>query len=212
MTRAEGGAPEPTAERREGGPGRGLRYGLLALAVVALALAGYMGYALYPRFDLPAVEGAGLFVLAAGAGIASFFSPCAFPLLVTLLGRASGRREAGPPSGEGRAPGRSLRVAGALSAGAAAFLTLVALGIALGGGALFGDVTFTSAAGRTIRAGVGALLVLLGLVQLDVLPSPMHAVESLARPFLGRQAELRRRRPTAGLALFGFGYLLAGFG
>lgn len=222
MNQDEGGAPEPSAGPPEGEPGRGIRYGLLVLGIAVLAVAGYAGYELYPRFDLPAVEGAGLFLLAAGAGIASFFSPCAFPLLVTLLGRETGAREAGPPSGGNRTGppagpggdrlGRSLRFATALSLGAAAFLALAGLGIALGGSALFRDVTFTSVAGRILRAAVGGLLILLGLVQLGTLPSPLHAVESLARPLLGRQAELRRRRPTAGLALFGFGYLLAGFG
>ena len=40
--------------------------------------------------DLPAGEGAGLAVLAAGAGVAAFFSPCSFPLLVTALARPGG--------------------------------------------------------------------------------------------------------------------------
>lgn len=222
MNEGEGGTPETSAERRGGEPGRGLRYGLLALAVVVLALAGYAGYELYPRFDLPAAEGAGLFLLAAGAGIASFFSPCVFPLLVTLLGRETGARRArstadGNATRPAAAPagsplGRSLRVGTALSLGAAVFLLLAGLGIALGGGALFREVTFTSVAGRILRAVVGGMLIVLGLVQLGVLPSPLHAVESLARPLLGRQAELRRRRPTAGFVLFGFGYLVAGFG
>jgi hypothetical protein len=56
----------------------GVRYGLLAVAVVVVGLAGYLGYVVYPRFDLPAVEGAALLGLAAAAGIASFFSPCSF--------------------------------------------------------------------------------------------------------------------------------------
>jgi hypothetical protein len=34
--------------------GQGARYGLWALGAVVLGLAGYVGYVLYPRFDLPA--------------------------------------------------------------------------------------------------------------------------------------------------------------
>jgi hypothetical protein len=63
------------------------RYLLLVVAVAVVATAGYVGYVLYPRFDLPAQEGAGLLALAAAAGFASFFSPCSFPLLLGLLGR-----------------------------------------------------------------------------------------------------------------------------
>ena len=74
-------------------PGR--RYALLVLAVAALASLAYAGYVLYPRFDLPPLQGAGLLLLAAGAGVASFFSPCAFPLLVTLLARETGADERG---------------------------------------------------------------------------------------------------------------------
>jgi hypothetical protein len=62
-----------------------LAYWLLPLAALLITLAGYTGYLLYPRFDLSAGTGLGLLALAAAAGIASFFSPCSFPLLVTLL-------------------------------------------------------------------------------------------------------------------------------
>ncbi|MGQ0702882.1 MAG: cation transporter [Gemmatimonadales bacterium] len=195
------------AEPAAGRPSRW--YLLLAIGVVILAVAGYAGYALYPRFDLPAVQGAGLFLLAAGAGIASFFSPCAFPLLVALLGRETG---AAPGGGRRGALARGLRFATALSIGAALFLLLAGIGIALGGGALFAKVTFTSRAGVLIRAVVGGVLILLGLVQLGVLPNPLHAVEAVAWPILRRQARLRQQHPALGFGLFGFGYLLAGFG
>src|ERR671919_2564476 len=63
------------------------RYVLLVGALGFVGLAGYAGYVLFPRFALPPVAGAGLVALAAGAGVASFFSPCSFPLLLTLLSR-----------------------------------------------------------------------------------------------------------------------------
>jgi cytochrome c-type biogenesis protein len=182
------------------------RYGLLVAAVVVIAVAGYAGYVLYPRFDLPAVQGAGLLGLAAAAGIASFFSPCSFPLLVGLLGRQA-RVQA-----RGQAPTRPLVFGAALAAGAAVFMVLAGLVIAAGGEALFAGVTFTSTAGITIRSVVGILLVLLGLMQVGVLRGSFHAVERLSQPLARRQARLRREHPVAGFGLFGFGYVLAGFG
>ena len=184
-------------------------YWILALFVAGLSLAGYAGYVIYPRFDLPAAVGIGLLVLSIGAGIASFFSPCSFPLLVTLLARQSGsQREA---AGRGAHP--SLSFAAALAAGASVFFLIAGIVVAFGGGALFEDVTFTSAAGRTIRVVVGGLLILLGLFQLNLLPSyGFHAVSRLAGPLSKFQARQRRRRPVFAFAVFGLGYPLAGFG
>jgi cytochrome c biogenesis protein CcdA len=182
------------------------RYLILIAVIVVVAGAGLVGYVLYPRFDLPAVEGAGLLGLAAAAGVASFFSPCSFPLLVTLLAR-----QAVADSKSGR-PARPAVFGGSLALGAAVFMLLAGVVIALGGEALFAGVTFTSTAGVVIRVVVGSLLILLGLIQTEILPLSMHAVSSLAQPLLKGQARLRRDRPVMGFAVFGFGYVLAGFG
>lgn len=187
--------------------GAGSRYGLLVAAVLGIAVAGYAGYVLYPRFDLPAAQGAGLLGLAAAAGIASFFSPCSFPLLLSLLGRQAVREAEG-----GEAVARPAVFGGALALGAAGFMVLAGVVIGLGGEALFAGVTFTSTAGITIRAIVGLLLIFLGLMQTGRLPFSMHAVENVSRPLSRRSAKLRREHPVAGFATFGFGYVLAGFG
>lgn len=210
MTEREPPAAKPEAMETAAPPSRALWYGLLALGVAVLAIAGYVGYELYPRFNLPAVQGAGLFLLAAGAGIASFFSPCGFPLLVTLLARETGEQAAA--DGKGNAVGRGLKFATALSFGAAVFLLLTGLFIAFGGGAIFAGVTFTSTAGMTIRAVIGGILILLGLIQLGVLPNPLHAVVAISKPLMRSQARYRRQSPVLGFTLFGFAYLLAGFG
>jgi cytochrome c biogenesis protein CcdA/copper chaperone CopZ len=202
----EAGFPlqQPSGEARRGW---WTRYGGLTAAVVVLALAGYVGYELYPRFDLPAVEGAGLLVLAAAAGIASFFAPCSFPLLVTLLSRQVGQPD------QTHGDGRPAVFASALAAGAAAFLVLLGALIALGGGAFAASVTFTSTVGITLRIVVGVALVLLGLVQLGVLSdTSFRSVERVTKRLNRSQARLRRERPVAGFAAFGFFYLLAGFG
>jgi cytochrome c-type biogenesis protein len=174
-----------------------------------VAVVGYLGYVFYPRFDLPAARGATLFVLAAAAGVASFFSPCSFPLLLSMLAR--------PLAGEAQAGGRrpfrpALRFAAGLSLGAATFLVLVGLAIAAGASTYFDEVTFTSTAGITIRVVVGVLLIVLGLIQLNVLPVSFRRFEPAMHGYLRRQAQVRRRRPFLGFTLFGFGYLLAGFG
>jgi cytochrome c biogenesis protein CcdA/copper chaperone CopZ len=187
--------------------GAASRYGLLVTSVLAIALAGYTGYVLYPRFDLPAAQGAGLLGLAAAAGIASFFSPCSFPLLLGLLGR-----QAISKTGDHPDTPRPVVFGGALALAAAMFMLLAGVVIGLGGEALFAGVTFTSAAGIAIRAIVGVLLILLGLVQVGRLPLSMHAVEDAIRPISRRSAQLRRQRPVAGFTMFGFSYVLAGFG
>lgn len=200
--RAEGASQKAS---REDGGGLG-RYAVLVVGVVVVALAGYIGYVLYPRFNLPAAQGAGLLALAAAAGFASFFSPCSFPLLLGLLGRQAvaqtNRREAARPTVFG----------GALAAGSGTFLLLAGVVIAIGGQALFAGMTFTSPAGVTIRSIVGGLLVLLGLMQTGILPLSLHVVSDLALPLTRWQARLRRERPVAGFAVFGFAYVLAGFG
>lgn len=178
------------------------RYALLVVLTAGAALAGYAGYVLYPRFDLPSVTGASLLLLSAAAGIAAFFSPCSFPLAVTLLAR-----EATPGQ-----RGRLVRLTLWLGLGALTFLVLAGVLIAAGAGAFFKEVTFTSTAGVAIRAVVGALLILFGLIQLNVLPVSLLVVEDAAKPLLARQAKLRREHPAFAFGLFGFTYLLAGFG
>ena len=189
-------------------PGQDLwiRYVLLVVGTLLLSLAGYLGYTIYPRFNLPPVTGGGLYVLSAAAGLGALFSPCSFPLLATLLAR-SFKSDDGRNSLE-----NALRYGAALAAGASTFLLLTGAGIAFAGGALFSQVTFTSATGRIIRISIGFLLVLLGLVQIGVISLPFDRITELAYPIERAQARLRRERPVLGFALFGFGYILAGFG
>lgn len=180
-------------------------YAVLAAGVVLLGLAGYVGYVSYPRFNLPSVAGAGILLLGAAAGVASFFSPCSFPLLLTLLAR----QVRGARGGRARAV---LIFAGAFSVGAVSFLALLGALIGLGGRGLVGSVTFTSPLGVTVRIVVGTFLVGLGLIQSGVIPVSFHGIDRLTRPLTEAQARLRRERPVAGFALFGFAYLIIGFG
>lgn len=193
---------------------RAVRYALLAVGIVALAVAGYGGYVLDPRFDSPPGAGAGLLVLAVATGVVSFFSPCSFPLLVNLLGRSEDAGNASESTGGIR---QALRVGAALALGAGLSLVLLGAGIAAGSARLFENVTFASMEARATRVLIGLVLVVLGLVQVDAvraraLHSPFHKVAGASNRLFGAQARLERHRPTAGHALFGFIYLLAGFG
>ena len=185
---------------------RWIKYTLLVVGTLLLSLAGYLGYTIYPRFNLPSVTGVSLYVLSAAAGLGAFFSPCSFPLLATLLAR-SFRSEDGRSLLE-----NALRYGAALAVGASTFLLLTGAGIAIGGGALFSRVTFNSTTGRSIRISIGFLLVMLGLVQIGLVSLPFDRIAELVYPIERAQARLRRERPVLGFALFGFGYILAGFG
>lgn len=122
------------------------------------------------------------------------------------------REAAGGDGTRSRRSGRALLFATALSVGAVVFVLGVGLVFALGGRGLAGAVTFTSTSGRIIRAVVGLLLVALGLVQSGRLQADLRRFEPAIHGYLKRQARFRRRHPIAGGAVFGFGYLAAGFG
>ncbi|MGH3442912.1 MAG: cytochrome c biogenesis protein CcdA [Nitriliruptorales bacterium] len=188
------------------GPGA-VRYVLLTAAVAVAGVAGYVGYVVFPRFDLPRAAGIGLLALAGATGFAAFFSPCSFPLLASLLARQTGADEP-----RGRRLRRAVVFATALSVGAVVFVVGLGALIALGGGGVAGAVTFTSTPGRIIRVVVGGLLIVLGLVQTERIGISFRAAEPAIHGFLKRQARLRRERPIVGNAVFGFGYLAAGFG
>ena len=196
------GPVEPAREAVLRSRGRA-RWGLLIAGTLLVGLAGYGGFWLYPTIG--SGTGLGLIVVAAATGFAAFFSPCSFPLLLTFVTREmaearSGRIRSG------------LRFALGASLGATAFLLGFGLLLSLGGGTVADHITFTSASGRVLRVGVGIVLIVMGLVQLGRVRLSFSRLASLAAP-------IQRRRPATGdrdrflnHALFGFGYLVAGFG
>ncbi len=193
-----------------------VRWGLflyvgLVAATAAIAAAGYGGFVVYGGLQAPDASSLALLGFAAATGIAAFFSPCSFSLLVALLGRTpdAGSSEAG----ESEPSRRPLAFAGAMALGAVLFLALLAGLVALGAGAVVQSLAMDDVVGRVLRSLLGAALILLGLVQLNVLTiSAFYLVEDLATPLRRAQARVRRRRPLLGYSMFGFGYLLAGFG
>ena len=171
---------------------------------MAVALIGFGAFVSYLQLDLAVFVGSGLPILGVAAGAASFFSPCSFPLLVTLLARSTGA-----DLESSSATGKALQFATALAVGVSLFLLLLGAAVAAGAGPLVREVTFTSTPGRILRLGVGAGLILLGLRQMT---GRIGIADGLKARIVRAQARTRRKSANLGFGLFGFGYVLAGFG
>lgn len=170
--------------------------------VIGLVVAGVAGYVGFVAFVGSAGSTAGgVMVLAAGTGFAAFFSPCSFPLLLTFLAR----RSAESPTA---AVVSSVRVA----LGAGLLLLLIAVVIGLGGSALAGIVEFQSFGGRVFRLAIGIVLIVFGLRQARVWVFSAGWLDRVA----AGSARLFDPSRVAGASrrdvVYGFGYLLAGFG
>ena len=179
------------------------RWGLLIAGTLVVGLAGYVGFRFYPTVG--SGTGLGLLVLAAATGFAAFFSPCSFPLLLTVVARQmaetkNGRLRSG------------LRFATGASLGAAAFLLSFGLALSLGGGSIADHISFTSTVGRILRVAVGVGLIVMGLVQLGRVRLSFSRLASLAAPIERRRSAADDRDRFLNHVLYGFGYLVAGFG
>lgn len=185
-----------------------MKYWQFVLIVLLIAMLGYLAYAIYPRFEIASAS-ISLYLLAIAAGFASFFSPCSFSLMAGLLARES---RAGNTDTTSIRFQRSFTFALSLAVGALLFFIIASTGLVLGGSVLYASITFTSIAGRVIRTITGLILILLGLVQLSVLPNPLSFVTNISAPLLRYQARTRRQQPALGFAILGFAYPMAGFG
>jgi cytochrome c biogenesis protein CcdA len=157
---------------------------------------------LYNRLSLSEATGDGLLLLAVTAGLASLFSPCSFPLLVSLLAR-----EAGGQSTRGL-----LRTALAFTFGVTLFLLILGAGLALGAAPIITRLSFTSAAGRLLRIVVGLALIIFGFWQVQARSLNFAWLNRVLQPLWMAQSGWRYRQSVLGHGLYGFGYILAGFG
>ena len=180
---------------------------ILTVSTVSLvALAGYGGFRLAAQIDLGDQAGAGLIALAVITGFAVFFSPCSFPLLVAMLARPA----SAPDGIKGRRDG--LLTALTVGTGAALFLMIAGLLIGLAGEGLAQSVSFSTVPGRVLRAAVAAIILTAGLVQLGVVRLPLWRVTRLAGPIDRRRTSIADRHQHTAHLLYGFGFVLAGFG
>lgn len=172
---------------------------LVALGVLVVGVVGYLGFVAFVQSDLAA--GSGVLVLGAVTGFVAFFSPCSFPLLLTFLAR---RAEESKVS----AFVSALRV----GLGAALMLALLGVVIATGGAALGGIVQFDQPLGRVFRLAIGGLLIVMGLKQTRLINLPMTWMSSVAHRAGERFDPSKTSSKSGSDVLYGFGYLLAGFG
>ena len=176
-----------------------IRFGLTALGILVAGIAGYIGFVAFAGSDRS--TGTAILLLAAATGFAAFFSPCSFPLLLTFLAKRADESIGG-------AAISALRV----GAGAASLLALLATGVAIFGNAAAGVLAFDRPAGRVFRLVVGLMLVIFGLRQSRIIRLPIRAFDAVASA-AGRALDPTRLSSRAGRdVLYGFGYLLAGFG
>jgi cytochrome c biogenesis protein CcdA len=179
-----------------------LHYILLIAVVLLMAVIGYGGFVMYQHLSIPTSAGSGLILLAMMAGMASLFSPCSFPLLITLLVREAASRSINS----------LVRSAVAFTVGAMLFLILVGLILALGAGSFISQFTFTSPAGRVLRLTVGMILIGFGVWQVRGRSLNFAWLNRSLQPLWNQQARLRHRKNSLSYGLYGFGYILAGFG
>ena len=178
---------------------------LTIAAVAVVAGAGYTGFRIATPLDLGGEAGAGLVALAAVTGLAAFFSPCSFPLLLGLLA-GSDRAVARPRRRD------AVATALALGAGAAAFLLVFGIAVGIAGEGLARSVGFSTAGGRILRGFVAAVVITSGLVQLGLISVPLWRVTRIAQPLERRRTAIAGRHPRSAELLYGFGFVVAGFG
>jgi len=167
--------------------------------VLVIGIAGYFGFTTFAKSSREI--GTGVVVLGAVTGFAAFFSPCSFPLLLTFLAkRSSESRSAAALS--------ALRV----GAGAALLLALFAAVIVAGGNAVAGVLEFDSVAGRVFRGLVGGTLVVFGLRQARLISFRIGLFDRVAGSAAQALDPSQISSPARQDFLYGFGYLLAGFG
>lgn len=186
-----------------------LYLGLTALLLIVTAV-GYLGFRQFAVAVMPQMEAFNLLALAVIAGVASFFSPCAFPLLPGYLSFYAAARD-----DDNRLAGSSHALALGLAAAAGVVTFILILGAFIGllgagaGKALSISGPESSQFVRWFRGGVGVILIALGIAQWLNVNLKSGLVDILAwqtRP------DRESQRPVVTLYLYGLGYNAAGMG
>ena len=183
--------------------------GLLAVFVTVIA-AGYLGFRTFAATSDQGVFN--LYALAVIAGVASFFSPCAFPLLPSYLSfyyQAGQKDEAHRPGA-----GQALKLGLAAALGVISFTLILGIVIGILGTGVGQSLSISgpepSQFVRIFRGLVGVVLLSLGIAQLkgwNLKPKFVDAFAYRTRP----QRE-GSRGPATNLYLYGLGYNAAGIG
>jgi cytochrome c-type biogenesis protein len=181
-----------------------LRYSLIIFSVVIITLLGYFGFVAFLKDIIPAFSNYSLYLLAVVAGIATFFSPCSFPLLPGYLSFYYSIDQA-------KERERALYRGTLAAAGVVTFAIILGVVIALLGQGVASSFSVSSANPslftRVFRIALGLVLVSLGILQLSNLTLHTHALDALTNKF-----QNAARSGNRGLYLYGFGYNVAGIG
>ncbi len=152
---------------------------------------------------MPAFGNYSLYLVAMAAAVATFFSPCSFPLLPGYLSAyyntESGKRE------------HALRRGMLAAAGVITFTVVIGTAIALLGQGVASSFSISSSNPslftRVFRMALGTILVSLGAIQLSNLTFHSRSLDALTNRFYSAA-----RTGNKGLYLYGFGYNAAGIG
>ncbi len=179
------------------------KYTLVIASVAVVTLLGYVGFVIFVKDIVPAFSNYSLYLLSLAAGIATFFSPCSFPLLLGYLSFYYNEKSEGSKRPLYR---------GALSAlGVLSFTVILGLIIALLGQGIASSFSVSSANPslftRVFRIGLGGVLVLLGAVQFSNTTFHNGFLDALTGRFYSAAGSGGK-----GLYLYGFGYNAAGIG
>ena len=187
-----------------------LQYAGWLAAFLLLILAGYNGFRTFAT--TPDLSIFNLYTLAVVAGIASFFSPCAFPLLPSYFSFYQTAQE--DLAGSSASARRGLRLGIAAALGVITFDLVLGIVIALLGSSVASSLSISgpdpSQFVRYFRGGVGVVLLTLGIGQIigwNLKPRFVDAIAYRTRP--EREG---KRSPFVNLYLYGLGYNAAGMG
>jgi cytochrome c-type biogenesis protein len=181
-----------------------LRYSFTLIAIALVVLLGYLEFEIFLRDIMPAYGNYSLYLLAVVAAVATFFSPCSFPLLPGYLSFYYKTEQ--PEEGK-RALYRGIFAAG----GVVTFTLLLGVVIAVMGQGIANSFSVSSPTPsvftRIFRIGLGVVLLSLGATQLSNVTFHNPALDAL----IGR-LYWAARSGDKGLYLYGFGYNAAGIG
>lgn len=181
----------------------------LAVALL-LTLGGYLVFRTY--VTNPISDRLGLYLLAVVAAVASFFSPCAFPLLpgyLALYYQEERRQNATEPSA-------AQRLVPGYAAALGVFAFTLGLGLLIAGLDASFAVGFSisspepSLSIRYFRGALGLALLVLGVGQIrgwNLKPGWLEAFI-----YRSRRAKDGKNSLASGLFVYGFGYVAAGLG
>jgi cytochrome c-type biogenesis protein len=194
-------------------PSRGsswLQYAGLVTAFVAIVVGGFLVFRAFAT--TPDLGVFNLYALAIVAGVASFFSPCAFPLLPGYFSAyylAGNEEHAGRPAAR-----RGLGLGLAAALGVISFSLILGLIIAALGTGVGQSLSISGAEPsqlvRVFRGLVGVILLTLGIGQLSGWNLKPRFVDAFT--YRTRPQRDGARRPARSLYLYGLGYSAAGIG